>query len=323
MALAILTVLIFLVSFGLVISGAYFFIIVPMARKKLRTRLEAVQQTKSQLAELDAEILRRETLSDIPGLNQLLARIPVIPKLELFLQQAAVKMQVFMFLLIMMWIGLAAVVIGVVANLPMPFLIMVTIGAAASPVVVVAVMRSRRLAKFEELFPDAMDLLARAVRAGHAFTTAFSLIGDEMPDPLGEEFRIAYRQQNLGLPLRDALGNLAIRVPLSDVRVFVSALQVQRDSGGNLGEILDNLSYVMRERFKVLRQVRTLTAEGRLSMYTLIAMPFVTATLIYLANPEYMKPLFTDPWGQKGLMGAGISILFGYLVIRKIIRIKV
>src|SRR5262249_27485970 len=141
-----------------------------------------------------------------------------------------------------------------------------------------------------EQFPDAIDLLARAVRAGHAFTTAFSLIGEEMADPIAEEFKVTYRQQNLGLPLREAFANLTQRIPLSDVQIFVTALQIQRESGGNLGEILDNLATVIRERFKILREVRVITAEARLSMYALTAMPFVAGILMYLGNPEYMMP---------------------------------
>src|SRR5262249_37038514 len=131
--------------------------------------------------------------------------------------------------------------------------------AAAVPFGVTAVLRRLRFNKFEEQFPEATDLLGRAVRAGHAFTTGFELIGKELPDPVAEEFRITFQQQHLGLPLRDALKNMTVRVPLPDVRIFVSALQIQRESGGNLGEILDTISTVIRERFKLQRQVRVYT----------------------------------------------------------------
>ena len=134
---------------------------------------------------------------------------------------------------------------------------------------------------------------------------------------------MTYRQQQLGLPLRDALANMAVRVPLPDVRIFVSAIQIQRDSGGNLGEILDNLSTVVRERFKILREVQVLTAEGRLSMYVLISLPFGVAFLLYLANPTYMRPLFTDSMGQTALLIAAVNQLIGYVIIRKLVRIKV
>jgi tight adherence protein B len=168
-----------------------------------------------------------------------------------------------------------------------------------------------------------MDLLGRAVRAGHAFTTGFELIGTEMPDPVGEEFRIAFQQQNLGLPLRDALTNVAVRVPLPDVRIFVSAIQIQRDSGGNLGEILDTLATVMRERFKLQRQVKIFTAEGRLSSYALTAMPLLGLVGMYIFNRNYLMPLFRDPSGQKALAFVGVLQIVGHIVISRIIKIKV
>jgi tight adherence protein B len=183
--------------------------------------------------------------------------------------------------------------------------------------------RKQRFAKFAELFPDAVDLLSRAVRAGHAFTTGFALIGSEMPEPVAGEFRTAYSQQNLGLPLDDTLRNLTLRIPLTDVRIFVSALLIQRESGGNLAEILDNLSYVIRERFRILRQVEILSAEGRISMWVLMGAPIVGAVLLFLINPDYMSRLFSDPWGRIALGTAAGMQFIGYLIIRKIVRIEV
>jgi len=195
--------------------------------------------------------------------------------------------------------------------------------AASAAFLVAEYKRQRRFARFEEQFADAMELLSRAVRAGHAFTTAFSLIAEEMADPVAEEFRATYQQQNLGLPLRDALQNMAARMPLPDVKIFIAALEIQRDSGGNLGEILNNLSAVVRERFKILREVQVLTAEGRLSMYVLTAMPFIVLGLMYFVNPGYLAPLFTDAIGLRALWAAAIMQFIGYLIIRKMVRIKV
>src|SRR5262249_40883061 len=194
---------------------------------------------------------------------------------------------------------------------------------AGVPFAVAAIMRQRRFNKFEEQFPEAMDLLGRAVRAGHAFTTGFELIGKELPDPLGEEFRIAFQQQNLGVPLRDALANMAVRLPLPDVRIFVSSLQIQRETGGNLGEILDTMSHVIRERFKLRRQIQIFTAEGRLSSYMLTVIPFVALGGLSILQPDYIKPLFNDPRGQMALTVAGVLQVIGYLVINKIIKIKI
>ena len=199
----------------------------------------------------------------------------------------------------------------------------IVLGTAAIPFAVIVVKRRRRLRKFEEVFPDAIDLLARAVRAGHAFTTGFSLIADEMPEPVSGEFRATFEQQNLGMPVVEALRNLSIRVPLPDVRIFLSALSIQKDSGGNLGEVLDNLSTVIRGRFKIQRQVQVYTAEGRISLYMLTAMPPIAGAVMYLTNPDYMMRLFRDPLGGQALAAAAAMQVVGYIIIRKIIRIKV
>ncbi len=323
MILLILAIMIFLVTMGLVVSGLYFLIEVPLGKQKLRTRLEAVQEVGLRSGDPETDILRREMLSDVPALHRILSQMPYVARLQLLLEQAAVKMQVAPFLLVVIAAAIFAFVIGLIANLRVELAMAIGVLAGAAPFLVLQYKRHRRFSRFEEQFPEAMDLLARAVRAGHAFTTAFSLIGEEMSDPVAEEFRVAYRQQNLGLPLRDALANMALRVPLADVRIFVSAIQIQRDSGGNLGEILDNLSTVVRERFKILREVQVLTAEGRLSMYVLLSLPFGVGFLLYLVNPVYMKPLFTDSMGQTALLFAVVSQFIGYLIIRKLVRIKV
>ena len=160
-------------------------------------------------------------------------------------------------------------------------------------------MRTKRFQKFEEKFPEAIDTLARAVRAGHAFTTALEMIANEVSEPVAGEFRQLYEEQKFGLPVRDALLNLADRIPLVDVKFFVTAVMLQRETGGNLAEILDNLSYVIRERFKILRQVRVHTAQGRLTMVLLMALPPTIVLIMQLLNPGFIRPLFTDPIGPR------------------------
>ena len=158
--------------------------------------------------------------------------------------------------------------------------------------------RTKRFQKFEELFPEAIDTLARAVRAGHAFTTALELIANEIADPVASEFRKLFEEQKFGLPVRDALMNLTERVPLVDVKFFVTAVMLQRETGGNLAEILDNLSYVIRERFKIMRQVRVYTAQGRLTMMLLMGLPPIIVVTMLLMNPSFIRPLFADPIGH-------------------------
>jgi tight adherence protein B len=183
--------------------------------------------------------------------------------------------------------------------------------------------RSKRFQRFEELFPEAIDTLARAVRAGHAFTTALELIANEISEPVSTEFRKLFEEQKFGLPVRDALINLSERMPLVDVKFFVTAVMLQRETGGNLAEILDNLSYVIRERFKIMRQVRVYTAQGRLTMLLLMALPPIIVVVMLVMNPGFIRPLFDDPLGHT-LLVSGITLqTIGYFVIRKIIHIQV
>jgi tight adherence protein B len=183
--------------------------------------------------------------------------------------------------------------------------------------------RTQRFRKFDELFPEAIDTLARAVRAGHAFTTALEMISAEVSEPVAGEFRQLFEEQKFGMPVRDALMNLTERMPSVDVKFFVTAVMLQRETGGNLAEILDNLSYVIRERFKIQRQVRVYTAQGRLTMGLLMGMPPIIVVVMMTLNPGFMRPLFTDPIGHV-LLVAGLTLqTVGYFVIRKIIRIQV
>jgi tight adherence protein B len=183
--------------------------------------------------------------------------------------------------------------------------------------------RSRRFQKFEESFPEAIDTLARAVRAGHAFTMALEIVCNELAEPVATEFRKLYEEQKYGMPVRDALLNLALRMPLVDVKFFVTAVMLQRETGGNLAEILDNLSYTIRERFKILRQVRVYTAQGRLTMLLLMGLPPTIVVTMLIMNPGFIRPLFADPLGHL-LLAAGITLqTIGYFVIRRIIQIQV
>ena len=193
----------------------------------------------------------------------------------------------------------------------------------ALPTFLLTRKRARRLHKFEEMFPEALDLLSRAVKAGHAFQTAMNMAADELPDPVGPEFRKTFDQQNFGLPLRDALNAMSERVPIIDVKFFVTAVLIQRETGGNLSEILDNLSQVVRERFKVLRQVRVHTAHGRYTGWVLLALPAFLGVALLQINPEHMALLYKEPMGQKMLVTAVVMQTIGYLWIKRVIKIEV
>jgi tight adherence protein B len=253
----------------------------------LRDRLAAVQKASEREPSEELALLRDEMLSEIPALDNLLRRSERISNLQMLLSQAGMDMG---------------------ALLPYSF---------------ASYKRTKRFQRFEELFPEAIDTLARAVRAGHAFTTALELIANEVSEPVSSEFRKLFEEQKFGMPVRDALLNMADRVPLVDVKFFVTAVMLQRETGGNLAEILDNLSYMIRERFKIMRQVRVFTAQGRLTMMLLMALPPAIVIVMLLMNPGFIRPLFDDPIGHT-LIVAGITMqTAGYFVIRKIIHIQV
>lgn len=268
-------------------------------------------------------LLRDEQLSKIPVLDWLLRRSPGISEMRTMLAQGSLPIRPGTFLGLCLLSGL---VVGLVTYLftsrPVIGGISVVIGFVL-PYGYASVRRTRRFEKFEELFPEAIDTLARAVRAGHAFTTALELITNEVAEPVAGEFRQLFEEQKFGMPVRDALMNLTKRVPHTDVKFFVTAVMLQRETGGNLAEILDNLSYVIRERFKIQRQVRVFTAQGRLTMALLMGMPPVIVAGMLFVNPGFIYPLFADPIGHALVVGGITLQTLGYFVIRKIIRIQV
>jgi tight adherence protein B len=194
---------------------------------------------------------------------------------------------------------------------------------AALPYLYLRRKRTSRLAAFEEQFPEALDFLARSMRAGHAFTISLRMASEDLPNPLGLEFRTLFNEQNLGAPIDTALYNMADRVPLLDVRFFVSAVILQKQTGGNLGEILTRLGQVIRGRFQLKGQVKAASAHGRVTALVLSVLPAATAILMLVAAPSYLKSMFDDPDGKKLIAGSIVGQIVGQLVIRKIIRIKV
>jgi tight adherence protein B len=271
----------------------------------------------------DAALLRDEVLSKIPAFDSYLRRSERISTLQKTLAQGNVDVRAGNFLMLC---AVSALLLAAVAALAGGNLLFGWLGALVGffiPYAYASHMRSKRFQKFEEKFPEAIDTLARAVRAGHAFTTAVEMIANELAEPVAGEFRQLFEEQKYGLPVRDALMNLTERVPLVDVKFFVTAVMLQRETGGNLAEILDNLSYVIRERFKILRQVRVHTAQGRLTMVLLMALPPTIVVVMQFLNPGFIHPLFADPIGHALIVGGIVLQTMGYFVIRKIIRIRV
>lgn len=206
---------------------------------------------------------------------------------------------------------------------PLVYSVAVALVLGAIPWFRLSRRRDERIRLFERQIPEALDLMGRALRAGHAFQTAVKMVGDEMQDPIAQEFRTLFDETNYGVPQNEALLRLADRVPIADLGYFAVAVIIQRESGGNLAELLDKISGVVRARLTLLGQVRTLAAEGRLSAWILGALPFVTAFLINIVTPKFMVVLWTDPAGVQLVGAALLSMVFGVLWMRKIIRIRV
>ena len=322
-AAALMAIVVFLV---VALAAFYFGTLIDRRNAKARLikeRLANERKAPELAPEEELALLRDEQLSDIPAIDNLLRRSERVTDLQKFLAQGGLQMRAGNFLGISALAGVAATLIGYTLSKSLEIAWLSLLVGFIIPYSYASFRRNKRFEKFEELFPEAIDTLARAVRAGHAFTTALEMITNEVSEPVAGEFRQLYEEQKFGMPVRDALMNLTDRVPLVDVKFFVTAVMLQRETGGNLAEILDNLSYVIRERFKIQRQVRVYTAQGRLTMALLMGMPPIIVVVMMLLNPSFIRPLFQDPIGHT-LLVLGITLqTIGYFVIRKIIRIQV
>ena len=256
-------------------------------------------------------------------LQPLAASVPQLRDIGLILEQADVKwtLQTFLFLSVGLGIGLG--LCAWIISLQWYIALLGVAVGSLLPYFRVRRRRTKRFAAFEEQLPDAIDLLGRAIRAGHPLSAGLRMVSEESGDPVAPEFRRVAEEQRFGMPFHDSLMGFADRMPTMDSRILVAAILVQREVGGNLAEILDNLSYVIRERFKIRRQLRIYTAQGRMTGYLLALMPVFLFTMLYVMNPEYMKPMLYEKMGQT-MMGAGLGLqLFGFLWIRNIVNIDI
>lgn len=322
-----MAILIFLLTFlvvGGVVFGVWIFAGADAGQEQIRKRMSAVHKAERRGdVSQSLMLVRDEMLSSVPVVHRFLLQWSWATKLQDFLMQAGMRTKPAKILLLSGVLGLGSyLAAGFFFRKPY---IAVPIGLVALflPILVVAWKRRSRMHQFEERFPEALDLLGRAVRAGHAFTTGLEMIAKESAEPLAGEFRTTFEEQNFGLPLRDALLNLSERVPLLDVRFFVTALLIQKETGGNLAEILDGLARVIRDRFRIYREVQVRTAQGRLTAAILIALPIFMATVLSIINPAYMKVLFEDPKGPYILGTAAGMQLVGSMILWKIIHFEV
>jgi tight adherence protein B len=263
-----------------------------------------------------------EQLSGVAQLNTLLGGMSRLTgPLQRDLTQAALRVTVGTILLSSACLALLVYVLVRYITINSMFAAAAGALAAFIPFMYVKYMKNKRLRQFEEQFPEAIDLIGRALRAGHAFTTGLAMAAEEIPKPVGEEFKLLYDRQNFGMPLPDAMKSFAERIPLIDARFFVTAVLTQRETGGNLGEVLDNLASVIRDRFRVKRQVRVLTAHGRITGWILAAMPPALAVVMFITTPSHMQMLISDPLGVRMIIGALVLQVTGTLIIRKLVDI--
>jgi tight adherence protein B len=265
----------------------------------------------------------RSAVFQSPWLRPIIARIPQFRDAELILQQAGITWSLQTLLLLSLGTAVGLGLMVLILSRSVPVGLVATVVGAMLPNLYVRHRRTKRFNAFEELLPEAIDLVGRALRAGHPLSSGFKMAADDGPEPVASEFRRVFEEQRFGLPVQDSLLGMADRVNLVDVRILVTAILIQREVGGNLAEILDNLASVVRARFTIRRQIRVYTAQGRMTGYLLSALPLILFALLYTINAQYMSILFTDPIG-KILVGVALTMQFiGFLWIRKIIKIEI
>ncbi len=317
---------VFILSVGAVLGVYFAATSIPgyLEQRQLAKRLEDVSAPVDENKEkAEASVVMREASGPLPAFDRAVAQSLAGGRLARLIEQSGTRTTPSGFLLMTLLAMAAGAVIGGMSS---RYSIVIPVTAAVGglgPTAWLLRRRSNRMKRFEEQFPEALDLLSRAIRAGHAFQTALGMAGDELPNPVGPEFKKTFEQQNFGLPLREALDALAARVPILDVRFFVTAVMIQRDTDGNLSEILDNLAHVVRERFKIRRQIRVHTAHGRFTGYVLLALPAALAVALTFINREHMMLLFQERMGQTMLTAAVVLQIIGYLWIKKIVKIEV
>lgn len=306
----------------LVVHQGYFTIkrIYKPEQKKVEGRLRILSLYGSQSEAVD--IVKKRILSEIPWLDRMLVKGSFIPRLERLHSQAATPYPLGFFVILSVLLFFAGLFMSSVLRVNIFALVLPSTLLAIVPLLYLIRKKKQRMEKFERQFPEALELVSRALKAGHAFTAGMKMVAEEFGDPVGVEFGKAADEINFGMAVPDALMNLTQRVDSEDLKFFVVSVIVQRETGGNLSEILESLGRLIRERFKFLGRVRVLTAEGRMSATVLVVMPFCVVGILSVLNPDYMKVLFSDPIGTYLIVTALIMMGFGSYVIKKLVAIK-
>jgi tight adherence protein B len=290
-------------------------------RRKVRKRLKSIAATTYE--HTDHSILRKRRLSEVSFLDRILFGAPFVHRLDRLLQQANSGQTFGAFLLTTIFLALMSFMLGWVTTRSYFLAVGLTIVVGGLPLFLLIVKKRRRMQKFERQLPDALELIARALRAGHAFSSGMQLAADEFEDPLGSEFGHTIDEINFGVGVPDALSNLSLRVDCPDLRFFVVCVVIQREAGGNLSEIIDNIASIIRERFKLRGRIQVLAAEGKFSALVLVALPFLVILALRFVNPNYITGLIADPAGRAMAIGAAIMMGLGIMVIKRMITIRI
>jgi tight adherence protein B len=292
-------------------------------RARLRKRLSEALLHSAHTEDMEVVLARNELMSEIPWLNRSLVRMQAALQLKRMLDQADLHITPSRLIMFSGMAGMLAALATSVITISILLMLAAGVFAAAVPFIHVWWKRKKRFDMFLELLPDALDLMSRALSAGHAFSEAMHMVSAEMPEPIATEFRKTYEEQNLGLSLKLALENLVQRIPLLDLRMCVTAVLIQRETGGNLAEILEKVAYTIRERFRIMGDLKTLTTSSRMSAWLLCGLPIFVSIVITIMNPEYMTVLWKDQRGHYLIATALFLQVTGMLIVRKILRIKI
>lgn len=292
-------------------------------RARLQKRLAETLLHSAHTEDMEIVLARNELMSEIPWLNRSLIRLQAALQLKRMLDQADLHITPSRLIMFSVMAGMLAGLAASVISVSLLLILFAGVLAAAVPFVHVWWKRKKRFDAFLEHLPDALDLMSRALSAGHAFSEALHMVSAEMPEPIATEFRKTYEEQNLGLSLKLALDNLTHRIPLLDLRMCVTAVLIQRETGGNLAEILEKVAYTIRERFRILGDLKTLTTSSRMSAWLLCGLPIFVSVVITVMNPDYMAILWKDQRGHYLIATALFLQVTGMLIVRKILRIKI
>lgn len=315
-----IAVFVFVVAVVAIIASTFFGKTTTELEDRLTQLTGGTPAAKAGLTKESISLLA-QSLEDAPSFaDSLFAHFGDLRKL---LEQAGVTFSATQFLMMSLAAGCLGVAGSVFGRLPMWAAPLCGLATASLPLLFIIFQRKRRMSKFASQLPEALELISRALRAGHSLAAGFNLVGDEMAEPIRLEFARAYEEQNLGVPLEEAIQGMTERVPNLDLKFFATAVIMQRQTGGDLAEILDKIGHLIRERFKIWGQIQALTGEGRLSGIVLLALPPILFVVMYKLNTDYVMVLFRDEIGKKMLVFAIVMQLIGALVIRKIINIKV